>query len=274
MLKAALRYPLAHWRGDIPLLPTILGSLLGLRLVLLWAIPMLPFWSPAVMAADMGVFVWQATGTLRAIARQMRTRPSAVAEVSGFAAVAVAFLVSLPPHLDRIAGMHAVPPPQRPPEFSLVIDGATIRLSGPISFSMSAAFAEALEQGPGLATLELDSPGGRVIAARSMARLVRERGLDTLVNGDCASACTLVFVAGAQRRIGPGARLGFHGYQHRTYVQLVDVAAEEEKDRAAFLDRGVDPGFVARIFRAGPDEMWFPDHAVLLSAGLATGTAP
>ncbi len=274
MLKAVLAFPVAHWRGALPLLPTLVGTLIGLRLAVSWLLPTLAQWSMAVMAADFLVLLWQVTGSLRAIARNQHENPDILAAVTGFGAVGIAILVAIPPHLDRIAAINAVPPPGRPTDFTAGIEGTTLRLTGPISFAMLEAMASALAQSPKLRTVELESPGGRVFAAHAIARQVRERGMDTLVRGTCASACTLVFAAGEARRIGPEARLGFHGYQHRMYVQLVDVAAVEEMDRRMFLERGVTSGFVARIFQAGPTEMWFPDRGELLASGMATSAVP
>ncbi len=41
MLKAVLAFPVAHWRGALPLLPTLVGTLIGLRLAVSWLLPTL-----------------------------------------------------------------------------------------------------------------------------------------------------------------------------------------------------------------------------------------
>ena len=64
--------------------------------------------------------------------------------------------------------------------------------------------------------------------------------------------------------------LGFHGYQLNAYLESVDPGEEEEKDRAAFRARGVSQAFLAQVFTAAPDEMWFPNRGGLFQAGVTT----
>lgn len=61
-------------------------------------------------------------------------------------------------------------------------------------------------------TVILDSPGGSVNSALEIGRLIRSRGMKTVItrNNYCVSACALVWVAGARRILAPGARVGFH----------------------------------------------------------------
>ena len=67
--------------------------------------------------------------------------------------------------------------------------------------------------GQATAYLVLNSPGGLLNQAYAMALAVRARGMATVVssNGECASACMLVFAAGSVRYALPGALLGVHG---------------------------------------------------------------
>jgi hypothetical protein len=62
------------------------------------------------------------------------------------------------------------------------------------------------------ASIVLDSRGGYVEDAIAIGGLVRSRNYETRVeNGAlCNSACTLIWLAGASRRLGSHARLGFH----------------------------------------------------------------
>jgi hypothetical protein len=62
------------------------------------------------------------------------------------------------------------------------------------------------------AVVFLESPGGTVIPALEIGRLVRERGYRTVVlaGGTCASSCALIWLAGTPRYLAPGGRVGFH----------------------------------------------------------------
>ena len=61
-------------------------------------------------------------------------------------------------------------------------------------------------------TVVLNSPGGSVNSALEIGRVIRSRGMSTVItqNSYCASACGLIWIAGARRILTPGARVGFH----------------------------------------------------------------
>lgn len=58
----------------------------------------------------------------------------------------------------------------------------------------------------------LRGPGGNLDAAFEMADFILAHQISTAIprNTDCASACSLIFLAGATRTMEEGARLGFH----------------------------------------------------------------
>lgn len=62
------------------------------------------------------------------------------------------------------------------------------------------------------ALVVLESPGGALVPALEIGRLIRLRGYTTVVlAGDtCVSACALVWLAGSERIMAEGADVGFH----------------------------------------------------------------
>lgn len=59
--------------------------------------------------------------------------------------------------------------------------------------------------------LTIQSPGGLMIAGAAFAELVKISKVEVRVPSLCASACTMIFLAGQQNRwMAPDARLGFH----------------------------------------------------------------
>jgi hypothetical protein len=62
------------------------------------------------------------------------------------------------------------------------------------------------------AAVAFDSPGGALVPALEMGRMISLRGYPTVVldKSLCASACALMWLAGSQRFLEPGGRLGFH----------------------------------------------------------------
>jgi hypothetical protein len=68
------------------------------------------------------------------------------------------------------------------------------------------------------AVVELDSDGGSLRTALEIGRIIRLGEFDTVVGNDqsCASACALIWLAGAHRTMVVGGRIGFHA----SYVDL------------------------------------------------------
>lgn len=114
------------------------------------------------------------------------------------------------------------PPPPEPEAPSRVavesVAGQTaITLSGPILQGTDTAFAIALTRAGPRPRVFLDSPGGLVAAGLTIGRLIRANGLETVVaeGAGCYSSCGLIWLAGSQRWMAPGARVGFHAASTR-----------------------------------------------------------
>lgn len=150
-----------------------------------------------------------------------------------------------------------------------------------------------LRTDPDITTLRLFSRGGEVWAGQQMADIIIDFDLHTEVVDVCSSACSLMFLAGAQRTMTRGARLGFHSWSwsaeniaayYESYREeegwgdpfafaewlYRDTQKESQDILAYYVERGVDPGFAIRILREGHDGMWFPRRAELLEAGVLT----
>ncbi len=148
--------------------------------------------------------------------------------------------------------------------------GNAALLEGAIDFDTYEAMKATLASGTPTAVLILNSDGGHVAAARGIARLVREAGLDTHVTDTCASACTLVLAAGHLRTKTPQARIGFHGYRLNSNVVTVDASEEATRDRADLEARGIDAEFLIKAYQTPHDDMWFPTTSQLRDAGVLT----
>ena len=97
--------------------------------------------------------------------------------------------------------------------FRLGTHGAAFA-DGTITRGTADALAEFLagERAKGVTEIVLHSPGGSVDDATAMAKLIREKGLDTRVlpDGYCASSCPLVFAAGKERIADATSWIGVH----------------------------------------------------------------
>lgn len=82
--------------------------------------------------------------------------------------------------------------------------GDVAMLSGSIAIGDDRKLRDflALPTGSRIKTLYLNSPGGKVLEAREMARMIRAAGLTTVVDASrarCNSACTGLFIGGLRR---------------------------------------------------------------------------
>lgn len=146
-------------------------------------------------------------------------------------------------------------------------------------------------------TLTLTSKGGYIEAAYEMAAIIADYGLKTEVAGECTSACAILFVAGTERRMNRGARIGLHpsswGVEAmRTYYDdwredsgWIDefafaewVYEEGQRDAnkliAHFLNHGVTADFAVKVVSLGMGTMWYPTRAEMEAAGFLTPDIP
>lgn len=105
----------------------------------------------------------------------------------------------------------------------------------------------------GVDALILKGPGGNLDAGYLVADLVLQHELDITIpsNTECASACSLIFVAGKKRTMEEGSKLGFH----LPFVDLSEFGAVEDFCSVKSLDvqsygRFVSERAVARCLAA------------------------
>lgn len=138
--------------------------------------------------------------------------------------------------------------------------------------------------------LDLNSGGGDIWAGEEMGRMVRDFELDTVVAGECSSSCVSIFLAGKNRRMMRGGKIGFHGRSwspesvERYYTRnrkderwetafefgswiYEDTQEEIFEELSYMLERGVDPGFAIKTIKPRAF-IWFPSRAELLGAGV------
>ncbi|PLL12063.1 hypothetical protein C0V75_14360 [Tabrizicola sp. TH137] len=153
------------------------------------------------------------------------------------------------------------------------------------------------QHGDRIDTLRLTSDGGYIEAAYEMAAIIADYGLKTEVEGECASACAILFVAGTDRRMNRGGRIGLHpsgwGVESmRSYYQdwredsgwkdefafAEWVYDEGQRDAnkliAHFLAHGVSADFAVNVVSRGMGTMWYPTRKEMEEAGFLTPDAP
>lgn len=145
--------------------------------------------------------------------------------------------------------------------------GEDIAISGPIAQGLGAAFRAALAQAPKARLVRLESNGGQLDVAIDLYAAIRAHRLETAVQGNCASACTVAFMGGSRRHAAPTARLGFHRASgaERTEFPLADYIV-----RGLYVQSGMAEWFADKVMDTPHETMWRPNMRELRRADVVT----
>lgn len=137
---------------------------------------------------------------------------------------------------------------------------------------------------PDIEALVLNSPGGALQEGMTLADVIHERELTTIVTGDglCASTCPVVLAAGRQRLVSADAWVGVHqifladegvedtGGLFGTDLAVYDVQRLNGAVIRLFERSGVDPGVWVHALETPPLSMYYLTDEELTGFGLAT----
>jgi hypothetical protein len=136
-----------------------------------------------------------------------------------------------------------------------------VRLSGiiqPGDGARAQAFAQTILVGTPVRVI-LDSPGGDIITAGSIAPIMLGAGVATYVSAgtECASACFLLYAAGRERSYGPGALIGVHSAANGAGQETASSEAMTTRMARAYQLLGVPPAIIGRMVATKqPDMAW------------------
>ncbi len=240
---------LRHWRGELPLPVSYWVMSLAATLVVF------------VLSAIVGAF-------------DMVDAPEPVAfAILGFLALAAVIVIWQIVGVWRSAeNYRARGGPKIWAQLAMGDGGDVLSIAGPIGFGLTARVDDALASFDNVRVVRLNSGGGRLAEAYRLGERIRDRGLSTHVAEECSSACVIAFASGAERLLGPEARIGLHEV---SFPGLAPRWSESERRKyIEFLKgQGVSAGFVNNAMRRGGEGMWYPSHDQLIDAGLASALA-
>jgi hypothetical protein len=175
-------------------------------------------------------------------------------------------------HAAPVIGAGAIDTLQRMPapvwNIRYDADARVIHLAGGYGEGVAQHFADYLAAHPEATAVELSGPGGWLDEGLRIAELIEERGVATIVRERCASACTFAFAGGKERIVVGHGRLGFHAGRHPSV--LLEWLKNTDLEDAFLQERGVNHDFIARVNAVSNDDIWYPTHDELKSAGVIT----
>lgn len=141
---------------------------------------------------------------------------------------------------------------------------------GDITHDSDRLFAQVVYANPGIKVVQIESFGGHVDEALAMAKLIRTLGLDTVSFRRCASACTLMFVAGRNRYLGPDAQFGFHRAGYAGMPSHETLEETDQKLAAFYKAMGAGPEIGLGELATPHHRLWKPTQSELFVANYAT----
>jgi len=285
-------YIVRHWQGELSLpvsywINGFLGAVAISAVFLCIRLLIAPADSPlgfAIAISVAGCFLvvatlWQLVGVWRSAENHKGRGGSSFwawlarfMVILGFLGLASSLSEQTLPQLEEYWNIAFGDPEMGKHELHILRGGTELEYLGGITFGATEEVRKLLDADPAVRIIHLNSPGGRVAEARELRDLIRQRGLTTYTATNCASACTIAFMGGAQRFIAPEAKLGFHrgSFQGATNEEL---AQENDADRGALVEVGVSAWFADRAYSTPSDSMWWPTSGELTQAGVVTGIA-
>jgi hypothetical protein len=280
----------AHWRGEHSLvraywvnsflvatpLAFVLTGLMGwigakgdslqvIAIVILIGFPLL-------MALD----VWCIVGAWRSATNYLRERGSALwgwlARITlalSTLQLVVSVLFGFLPDVGEFWQMSRGIDPIGQATFSISADGRSLKLDGVIGMGDGERLKALLasEAARGLKRVDLSSPGGRVREAERMAAALKEHKHEARAVGTCASACTLVFLAGNPRQLAPDGQLGFHRASTGTYNPVFEELANQQLAKT-YRDLGLPQPMIDKTLKTSSNSIWFVPREELQSYAL------
>jgi hypothetical protein len=274
-------YIVRHWVGAQSLAQSywVNGVLIGLPLTLYLRVgaavpserPIDYFeWKFLPFLAAIILLVWQYVGIWRSAGNQIREGRPGWALVARFVVV-IGTLISVrgvAVTARSTWSMWLAFVDERAATYTVTQRDTKVFFSGEIT-PESADRLEALLNKEGVDRLVIrQSIGGFAHPALRLADLIEAKKLTVIVESDCASGCTLLLAAGAQRIIAPETIIRLHdAYQFGTS----DASSEAGDVEARYVRAGMGQDLLAKV-RAhhGPRDLYEPTIGELITNGLVT----
>jgi hypothetical protein len=283
-------YLMRHWRGTLPLglsywvncclvsgiTSLVLGSFINRVPDMGASLRMLASLSIVSFFLMMTIWFWSIVGVWRSAGAHVSRGGSRVWAIAARVMIGIGALTMTAklstdtlPQLKEFGLIAIGQDPMGALSVRVSANGQSVIIRGMLREGSADQTEKILNAAAGARLVVLDSPGGRVLEAERLARIIQRRNLDTYVEGVCASACTLVFLAGKDRASTPNARIGFH---QPGFIGLneQEQAAATGAMMAQYRSARLPDSFIQKISSTSPREIWFPSRKELIEANVIT----
>lgn len=154
--------------------------------------------------------------------------------------------------------------------FQVRADGKSLLFKGGINDGSAEKLQNTLDIAPSITTVVLDSNGGWVREGNMIAKVISDRNLNTYVENECISACTIALLAGKDRAAEPNARIGFHSFKSIGVNDPLGTQADIESAKKVYRLAGLSESFIKRIIDTPSDEIWYLSNDELFAEGVFT----
>lgn len=144
-------------------------------------------------------------------------------------------------------------------------------LSGTLTYGSDRKVRKALRNHKDIKQVELNLIAPHLHEARSVADILLEHRLDTLVKNNCSKNCLLIFAAGHNRIATQDAHFEFFEYLNYKNGYRTEwlISRERERDRRYFVQRGANLKFSYQLFyRYNDNAPYVPKPRELQLGGL------
>ena len=106
------------------------------------------------------------------------------------------------------------------------ISDETIEINGVFQIGLTKEVMKYFENYPNIKNVKLNSIGGSASEGNKLHALLKTKSVTTYTTTNCASACTLVFMAGKKRLMVGKGKLGFHSASNVDIRKVKDTEIE------------------------------------------------
>ena len=149
----------------------------------------------------------------------------------------------------------------------VAVVGSDMTITGPLALGTADLVNQALQSHPDVRRVTLTSVGGRIGEAAAISKQITVRKISTTAKGECSSACTMVLLAGVDRSMAAGTKVGFHGPSYPG-LGVVEVNAAATLMASSYREAGLADTFVDNALGVDPASMWYPKESKLFEVGV------